>query len=937
MEKKIEISEEVKKILLELREKTRENKLSFIGIDDFAYLVIDKYLLSNEESFKFISTSRQNLYSFYQECIKGLKEVGMSEEDVLSNLRRDLGKAYKVSIKERRANSGFVYKALDEGILLDHPFSQALAACKEEITKRPSYNIGRDEVELDSLLQLALKYGQTEIFKRTNYIISNKVEMVDSVVGVYYRYNLTPERLKEIITSSENDEEQRRLKFAQALKDLDNEASEKISDPAKLFMDMLSNLGVLSKGPMLDSIADKDAKSSREEFEKYNDTSPISGTPVDEKSNTPVLDQFSVDMTKKAKNKEYDPVIGRDLLVDSMIEVLAKRKKANVVLIGEAGTGKSSVVELLAQRIVSNNVPKKLVGKRICSLNLNDLVAGTKYRGEYEERLQKIIKEVCNNPDVIVYIDELHNLVGNGSGNAGGGDGANILKPYLARGEFQCIGSTTLDEYRRFIEKDSALNRRFTQLEVTIPTVAETKKILSGITSYYEKFHHVKLTKDVIDSCVTWADRYISDKNFPDKAIDVLDLAAAIVSLRENGGLSDEDRQLLDKVVALREEKIHTTIEEMDFDKASQIRERERVIQEVIDQRRADSDKESSLKKNWSEVTVDDVALAVSKISRVPMENINQTDTQKISSMKKILESRVVGQSEAIDTLVQALLLNNLGLHDEHKPLCSMLAVGPSGVGKTMVARELADIFFGSVENLIKIDGGEFKEEHSIAKLIGAPAGYVGYDSECIFDKVRQRKHSVILIDEVDKMHKSMYDIWLSILETSTCKLSNGTLVDFSNCVIIFTGNIGTKELKDNINLGFVSPDAQDQAKKTKSTVMKSVQKHFRPEFINRLDKVVVFNSLGQSELSKILSKEISKVKTRLKKKKITFEVDKDLKDHIIGGCNPLYGARDLGRGLTNMIVVPISNEILNDPNANKFLLTLGEDKKTTKVTVVNN
>ena len=660
------------------------------------------------------------------------------------------------------------------------------------------------------------------------------------------------------------------------------------------------------------------------EFEKYGDTSPLSGQELDPNSDTPYLDQFSINMNSYAKDGKYDPVIGRDALVDSIIEILCKRKKANVALVGEAGVGKSSVVELLAQRIVNNKVPAALKNKELRALNLNDLVAGTKYRGEYEERLQKIIKEVCSSKDIIVYIDELHALVGNGG--TGGGDGANILKPYLARGEFQCIGATTNDEYRRYIEKDAALNRRFTQVEVKEPSKGETIKILKGLSGAYEKYHRVRLDKDTIEYCVEWADRYITDKNFPDKAIDVLDLSSSIVSLKRIIE-SPKTTELEDKLKNIIEEKIKAVQVDMDFERGEELRKEEKAIQKLIDAEIKATEKDARNKKTWPVITLEAVSDAVSKMTGIPAENIIQSDRDKIALMKKELESKVIGQQEAIDTLVQSLQLNSLGLHNQKKPLCSLLAVGPSGVGKTLIAQEFARIFFGSEDALIKIDGGELKEEHSLSKLIGAPAGYVGYENgDCILEKVRRHKRSLVLLDEIDKMHPALYDIWLSVLETSKCKLANGTEVDFSNCVIIFTGNIGTRELKEDKNIGFGIKDPGDIARRNKNIVMKSVEKHFRPEFINRLDKIIVFNNLGKDELVKIFNKELLKIRTQLNKNKVSIKVSNELRDYIISKCNPIYGARDLSRGIESSVIVPVSNMMLQDVKASKFNVSLDEN-----------
>lgn len=733
------------------------------------------------------------------------------------------------------------------------------------------------------------------------------------------------------------------------LKDLED-AMTRNSNPRKTFADALADMVTRHTGinhaeaaKIVDEVEKSVLKSKRIEpepnaatqnsineddqnFEKYGDKRAFSGTEVDPNSDTPILDSFAVDYTRKAKDGQFDPVIGRDDVVDSIIEVLTKRKKNSAVITGPAGGGKSAVVERLAQRIVSGEVPEKMKGIRLCALNINDLVAGTQYRGQFEERIQKIIKEVVSKKgEIVIFIDELHNIVN--AGSSGPGDMANILKPYLARGEFQCIGATTSEEYHRYIEKDAALNRRFTQIEVVEPNNEETLKILKGIQPQYEKFHRVRFGKEALEMTVEWSGRYISDKNFPDKAIDVLDMAGSLVSLRKIAE-KDGPSELEEKLKIIIQDKIQAVTVDFDFAKAEQLKaEEEKIRAEIAKEEKARS-KVTENRKNWMEVTLDDVATAVSKLSRVPVDKINQTDNEKLSKMKKDLEYRVIGQQEAIDVIVQAIQLNVLGLRDQKKPLCSLLAVGPSGVGKTLISQEVAEIFFGSERALIKIDGGEFKEEHSLSKLIGAPAGYVGHDStEPLLLAVKRTPRSLVLIDEVEKMHESLYDVWLSILDTGKCKLADGEVIDFTNCIIIFTGNIGTKELKNTLNIGFgVSQD--DKAKKDKSTVMKAVEGQFRPEFINRLSNIVVFNSLGTKEMDRIFNLELDKIKKRLSKSKVSIKVTPKLKSWIIEKCDKSYGARDLQRGITKYVVAPVGKTMLENPQQTKFSVDLDENTK---------
>lgn len=670
-------------------------------------------------------------------------------------------------------------------------------------------------------------------------------------------------------------------------------------------------------------------KKIEKDFEMYGDQSSmgLSGKAFDPNSNTPILDQFSFEMTRAAKEGKYDPVIGRDDIVDSMIEDMCKRKKANVILLGDAGVGKSAIVEHLAQRIVDGNVPSQLRGKRIYSLNLNDLVAGTKYRGEYEARLQGIIKEVIGDPNIIIYIDEFHNLVGNG-GERGNGDGANILKPYLARGEFRCIGSTTAEEYRKFIEKDAALKRRFTEIYVQEPSIEETIKILRAIGPKYEEFHRVKCPLDVIKACVEWSGRYITDRFFPDKAIDVLDKACSYVKISQVQDMEVQN-QLTEELDRIIDEKIYAVVVERDFTRGEELRLKEAELEAKLDKELRTRDKEAKKRKNWPTLTLEDIARAVSKLSKVPVDKISETDNEMLRNMKLILEKRVIGQDEAIKAIVQALQRNYLGLRDPGKPVMSSLFIGPSGVGKTLICKEVAKIFFGSEKALIRIDMNNFKTEMDVTRLIGASAGYVGYEDEPLLLRVKRQPRSIVLLDEIEKAHPSIYDIFMDILDEGVCTLANGTRVDFTNTIIIFTGNIGTRELKDTRSLGFESALEVDRAKRNQSIVQKAVEKTFRPEFLNRLSSVVVFNELGTQELGKIFNMNLQDIKKKLGHGKYVVQVGKALRDYIISLCNPIYGARDLARNIEKYVVDPISEAMLEDTEKTKFSVDLGDNKES--------
>ena len=678
------------------------------------------------------------------------------------------------------------------------------------------------------------------------------------------------------------------------------------------------------------SINNKLTEKDDSEFEAWGTNEAINVADIDPDSKTPILDSFSRDMTREAINKKFDPVIGRDDVVDSIIEILCKRRKPNVSITGKAGVGKSAVVERLAQRIASKQVPLDLVGKRICSLNLNDLVAGTKFRGEYEERLKNIIKEVCDNKDIIVYIDELHNLVGNGGQN-GNGDAANILKPYLARGEFQCIGSTTDEEYRKFIEKDAALNRRFTQVSIKEPTVDETIKILNGVKSKYEDFHKVKIDKDVIEACARWSQRYISGKQQPDKAIEVLDMAGAVVKQKkvvDNTAL-DELEEKLNEAISKKVDLVLKSKEAGDFEEAERLQAEENKLKEELEIENSKKARERSLKKNWPSITLDDVASSISKISRVPIDSIRKTDREKLREMKKSLESKVIGQQNAIDTVTNVINQNVLGLRADHRrPLGSFLLVGPSGVGKSLICKELANTFYGSEDNLIRIDGNTLKDDTSANSLIGVAAGYIGFDSEPQLLQVKRKPNSVILVDEVEKMNPKIFDIFLTILDEGKVKLADATTeIDFSSSIIIFTGNIGTRELAGDVNIGFNKLGRDEKQKRNESIVSNAIKNTFRPEFIGRLSSIVIFNELGTEELSKIFDIEYKKIKTQFTGNKLKVNVTKEFKDYIIKLCDHKYGARDLRRNLEKNLITPISNYMIENIESNRFNVTYKNDK----------
>lgn len=672
-----------------------------------------------------------------------------------------------------------------------------------------------------------------------------------------------------------------------------------IKDPDSFFNGMLKEKRI---EPKLDDFKEFEAAGQHEE---------VSGKALDINSTTPALDQFSFDMTKADGLGKYDPVVGREEEIDQIVKILCCRTKNNAVLLGDAGVGKTAVIESLVHRINEGTVPDRLKNKRVCSLDLNALVSGTKYRGEYEARLQKIIKEVTEHPEVIIYIDEFHNLVGNGSTSGGNGDAANILKPYLARGEFQCIGSTTAAEYRKFIEKDAALKRRFQNVPINEPGESETLSILKKVSKKYEEFHKVTYGQEVLKACVEWSGRYITDRFFPDKAIDCIDRAGTAASLR-----GDQDRSTLDTLNSEIEDLISKKIkavEAQDFEEAAKIRAEELNKRESLEKEKKLLDKAASNRKNWSPVTLDDVAQEIAKISKVPIDKIRSTERTKIRDMKKVLESKVIGQEEAVTKIMTALQKNIMGFRDTTKPIASFLLCGETGTGKSYISKIVSQEFFGSQDSLIRIDCGELSDgKSSISKLTGTTPGYVGYDDEPVLEQIRRKPFSVLLVDEVDKVAPEAFNLFMNILDEGYCTLGNGERVDFRNTIIIFTGNIGTKELQQNgRGLGFIT----DQRKEEESIVMGSIKRFFRPEFLNRLTGIVVFNSLTKSDLKKIFVMEFDKVKKRVSDQGYQIKVTPDLRDKVVDSCDTKFGARDLHRKIEEYITEELSSAIINAPD----------------------
>lgn len=655
---------------------------------------------------------------------------------------------------------------------------------------------------------------------------------------------------------------------------------------------------------------------------------------VDLNSTTPYLDKYSFDMTKAAREGMYDKVVGRDKEISQVIEILSCRKKSNCIIIADPGTGKTTIVEGLAQKIVDKDVPRELLGKRICSLDLNALVAGCQYRGMYEERLNYIKNEVKNNKDIIVFIDEIHNLVGNGS-SEGNGDGANILKPALARNEFQCIGSTTIKEYKKFIEKDGALKRRFQNVIIKEPTKEETIEILTQLAPKYEEYHHVKYTPEVINACVDWSGRYINDRYFPDKAIDLMDISGSVTKLHKIINFSAIENLEKSRQDVIKE-KIEL-VEKCEFEEAQKRRDLVKQLDEELEKEKNLINQQLNNPENWPEVSINDVASVISKLSNIPVNRIKESDMEKLREMKKQLEAEVIGQQEAIDNITLAFQKSLLDLQDPNKPISSIFMIGPTGVGKSLICKKVAELFFGDArKNLLLINMGEMTESYSISKLIGSAPGYVASDSNnAIFEKVRDTPNMIIVFDEIEKAHPDIYDLLLGILDTGKAVLSNGIEVSFKNCIITFTSNIGTRELQARGDgLGFNRLSGEDREKDNKIIIMKALKKRFRPEFINRLNDIIIFSELGKDEMRKIFDIEFKKLYDRLLVKGYDVKVSDKLRDYIISNVDTSYGARDLQRGISHDIENEICKALINDSNLEKTIIVdLEEGDNKIKVT----
>ncbi|MFC0525683.1 ATP-dependent protease ATP-binding subunit ClpC [Pontibacillus salicampi] len=642
-------------------------------------------------------------------------------------------------------------------------------------------------------------------------------------------------------------------------------------------------------------------------------------------ANTPTLDSLARDLTSVAKEGNIDPVIGRSEEIERVIQVLSRRTKNNPVLIGEPGVGKTAIAEGLAQQIVNNEVPEILRDKRVMTLDMGTVVAGTKYRGEFEDRLKKVMEEIRQAGNIILFIDELHTLIGAG-GAEGAIDASNILKPSLARGDLQCIGATTLDEYRKYIEKDAALERRFQPIQVDEPTSEESVQILQGLRDRYEAHHRVTITDEAIKSAVKLSDRYIQDRFLPDKAIDLIDEAASRVRLRSYTAPPNL-KELEQKLDEVRKEK-DAAVQSQEFEKAASLRDNEQKLREELDKTK-DEWKEQQGQEN-SEVTTEDIAAIVSTWTGVPVSKLAKDESERLLNLEGVLHDRVIGQDDAVNSISKAIRRARAGLKDPKRPIGSFIFLGPTGVGKTELARALAETMFGEEDAMIRIDMSEYMEKHSTSRLVGSPPGYVGYEEGGqLTEKVRQKPYSVILLDEIEKAHPDVFNTLLQVLEDGRLTDSKGRTVDFRNTVVIMTSNVGATELKRNKYVGFSMGDSGQDYKDMKSKVMDEMKRTFRPEFLNRIDEIIVFHSLEKKHMKEIVSLMVNQLQKRLTEQEVEFELTEKALDKIADeGFDPEYGARPLRRSIQKNVEDLLSEALLRESisTGQKVTIDINED-----------
>lgn len=649
-------------------------------------------------------------------------------------------------------------------------------------------------------------------------------------------------------------------------------------------------------------------------------------------NDTPVLDNFGTDMTKAAEEGKLDPVVGREQEIERLAQILSRRKKNNPILIGEPGVGKSAIVEGLALRIIQKKVSRVLFDKRVVALDMTSVVAGTKYRGQFEERIRSILNELQRNPNVILFIDEIHTIVGAGSA-AGSMDAANMLKPALARGEIQCIGATTLDEYRKNIEKDGALERRFQKVMVEPTTAEETLQILRNIKDKYEDHHNVNYTDDALEACVKLSDRYITDRNFPDKAIDALDESGSRVHLTNVSVPKEVEEQEL--LIEEAKNKKNEAVKSQNFELAASFRDKEKELLTRLDEMKRNW--EARLKDNRQVVDAEDIANVVSMMSGIPVQRMAQAEGIKLVGMKDDLRSKVIAQDPAIEKLVKAILRSRVGLKDPNRPIGTFMFLGPTGVGKTHLAKELAKYMFGSADALIRIDMSEYMEKFTVSRLVGAPPGYVGYEEGGqLTEKVRRKPYSIILLDEIEKAHPDVFNLLLQVMDEGRLTDSFGKVVDFKNTVVIMTSNIGTRQLKEfGRGVGFATQNRLDDKEFSRSVIQKALNKSFAPEFINRVDEIITFDQLSLEAITQIVDIELKGLYGRIESIGYKLIIEDAAKRFIASkGYDVQYGARPLKRAIQTYLEDGLSELIISSTlkDGDTIMVSLNEEKSELEI-----
>ncbi len=678
------------------------------------------------------------------------------------------------------------------------------------------------------------------------------------------------------------------------------------------------------------SMFEIDYKEAYEELKNIQNGKPSSFKKKRKKSKTPALDHFGRDLTELARRGRLDPIIGRETEIERVSQILSRRKKNNPVLIGEPGVGKTAIAEGLAQRIIENKVPQTLEGKRVVTLDMASLVAGTKYRGQFEERLKSVMNEIVNSRDVIIFIDELHTIVGAG-GAEGSLDASNIFKPALSRGELQCIGATTLNEYRKFIEKDGALDRRFQTVTVEQPTEEDTIKILKGLRARYEDHHKIIISDEAIESAVKLSTRYISSKFQPDKSIDLIDEAGARAHL-SSYTKPEEFAEIESRIVEIQTKK-EQAVKNQAFETAAQLR----------DELKSERERLVDLQREWEEqreekktvLSSEDIAAVLSQITGIPLFRLEEKESKRLLRMEDELKKRLVGQEEAIEAVSRAIRRARSGLGDPRRPIGSFVFLGPTGVGKTELARTLAEFLFEDPESLIRVDMSEYMEKFAVSRLTGAPPGYVGYEEGGqLTEKVRRKPYSVVLLDEIEKAHPEVFNILLQLLDDGHITDSFGRKVDFKNTVIIMTSNVGTRQIGQSKTVGFENQDAEHDYENVKKRVTEELKKLFNPELLNRIDETIIFHSLELSHIKQIVDILLVDIAKRLADKGISFNLSEDAKVFLAKvGYDPAYGARPLKRALQRYLEDPLSEEILRGQYAGDVDLIVGVDKENEKLT----